>query len=96
MGAFSAVRVHFDGQRVPDDAAWLHPAGASVETSLATVDREHPVALEIGRRTTVRLRLAELPGAGHHLVRVEAQSVAIPPLVWFQFTDDLHDATAPP
>jgi hypothetical protein len=87
MGAFSRVRLFWDGAEVPAAAVSIAPA-LGTPRALAEVDREHPVTIPVGERT--RFRLGPVPSDAHrHVVRLELQSVAIPPTVWFEFSDVL-------
>jgi hypothetical protein len=89
MGAFSAIRIFLNGQRHPDDCVWIHPGNVAQAISLTELGPETPVVIPVGLRTRFLLAgNAPIP-AGHHEVRLELQSVAIPPLVWFEFSDDL-------
>jgi hypothetical protein len=91
MGAFSEVRLFFDHIQIPNDRAWVAPAAQKEEIPLGAVDRSRPVALGVGRRNRFRIALPQPPFPGtHHHVRLEMRSVAIPPLVWFQFSDALR------
>jgi hypothetical protein len=91
MGAFSSVRLYWDGVPVPGNRAWLAPADRPHEVALDSIDRARPVAMGVGRRNRFRLALPRppLPGTHHH-VRVEMRSLAVPPLVWLQFADHLR------
>lgn len=86
MGAFSRVRVRFDGTEVDGERAWVQPDGAPSPLRLNQIDREHPIALPIGRPTRFLLEIPT-PVDGPHTVRLELHSVAIPPLVWAEITD---------
>ena len=93
MGAFEEVRVRFDGSLLPPEAVTLTVPGAGVPRSAAELSRATPVTIPIGQRTTVHLTL-EAPAPGPHHVRLELRSVAIPPRVWFEFTDSLPEGPA--
>jgi len=86
MGAFSAVRLFWNGAAVPADAAFIRPGGTTTAIPFSAVRRETPVTIPIGRRT-VFLARPESRSPGRQRVRLELQSVAIPPLVWFEFAD---------
>ena len=88
IGAFSSLRVAWDGEMVPPERAFLQRDGDSVERAFSDISRDRPVVLLAGRR--VRFRV-DLGGAayGFHRVRLELRNLAIPPLVWFEFGDEV-------
>ena len=86
MGAFSSVRVLWDHEAVPPGLVLLLREGEAVGRRLDEIDAHHPVAFSFGRRTSFRLGIGS-PSRGDHHVRLELQSVAVPPLVWFEFTE---------
>jgi hypothetical protein len=53
------------------------------------VTKETPFVLPVGQRTEVRATVGDV-AAGRHEVRLELQSVAIPPVVWFEFADQVR------
>lgn len=88
VGAFSAVRVAWDGTPVSPGRGFVRVEGHSVERPLSDIRPEEPIELRPGQPT--HFRLAPVPaGPGHHRVRVELQSIAVPPLVWFEFSDTI-------
>ncbi|MCI4349978.1 MAG: hypothetical protein L3K15_00455 [Thermoplasmata archaeon] len=95
MGAFSAIRIFLDGERHPDASAWVHPGGVPRAIPLAEIGPDAPVVIPVGQRTHFLLTDVGTIAAGRHKVRLELQSVAIPPLVWFEFEDDLPPAETP-
>ena len=95
MGAFSAVSVLWDGVRVPAESGVVHVDHDPVGVPFSRIDRAHPITLPVGRRTDYEFA----PGstaAGKHGVRLELQSVAIPPVVWFEFEETLGEPAAQP
>jgi hypothetical protein len=90
MGAFSAVRLFCNGTAIPAGNVSLAP-GRGNPVGLDRVDREHPVTLPVGERTVFTVR-GGFPEKGRIAIRLELQSVAIPPLVWFEFSDELRPA----
>ncbi|MCI4352260.1 MAG: hypothetical protein L3K14_02590 [Thermoplasmata archaeon] len=93
VGAFSSIRVLWDGQRVPPDQLFIRGEGQAIERPVTDITNSRPVELRPGQR--IAFRLAGVPaGPGPHRVRLELQSIAIPPLVWFEFSDPI--AEAPP
>lgn len=89
MGAFSAIRVFIDGQRHPDECAWVHPAGLPRALGFQEVRVDAPLVVPVGQRTRFFLTGTDGLSAGSHEIRLELQSVAIPPVVWFSFDDTL-------
>lgn len=94
LGAFSQLRVFWDGFS-------LDPAKVRVATdrhpeprAVATLSRSEPLELGVGEGSRFELALDPPPSAGHHRVRLEWTSSAIPPLVWMEFVDELSDAGA--
>lgn len=93
MGAFSGVRILWDGSLVDPSATQIAPDGVPPRT-LSELGRESPVTIPVGRRT--RFFLPAVKADGHrHRVRLELQSVAIPPRVWYEFSDELRPGSAP-
>ncbi len=83
MGAFSAIRVFWDRQRVPDADVTVQVRGSPPPTSLAKVKANRPFTVPVGQRTDFVLRLPT-PAEGAHRLRLELQSVAIPPMVFWE------------
>ncbi len=88
VGAFSALRVRWDGGSVDGGRAFVRREGEDIERSFDDISRERPIALGAGRRLFFRLEGVERR-TGIHRVRLELQNLAIPPLVWFEFADTL-------
>lgn len=93
MGAFRAIELFWDGVPVPPGSVTIASSGEPPRP-LEGVDREHPVTIPVGRRTVVRMGAVEAD-AHPHVVRLELHSVAIPPTVWYEFRDVLHEGKAP-
>jgi len=92
VGAFSAIRVSWDGRSVPAEHIFVQREGQAVERPATDITPSRPIDLRPGQRIDVRL--AGVPtGSGHHRVRLELQNIAIPPLVWFEFTDSVSEPT---
>ena len=92
MGAFSELRLWVDGTVFPPGDVEVAVEGA-VPRTVAGVGPASPLVLPTGRRTRFAVRCSR-PVNGPHRVRLELQSVAIPPTVWFEFTDHLREASA--
>lgn len=86
MGAFSEIRVLWDGSRLPPDDVSIVLVGGAAPIPSGAISPVRPLTVPVGQRTTVRMAMAP-PAPGPHRVRLELRSVAIPPLVWFEFVD---------
>lgn len=89
VGAFSSVRVAWDGLPIPPDHAFVLGEGHAIERSLLDITLSRPIELHPGERIDFRLA-GPREISGTHRVRLELQSVAVPPLVWFEFSDAVH------
>ncbi|MCI4368638.1 MAG: hypothetical protein L3K09_03640 [Thermoplasmata archaeon] len=85
MGAFSEIRVWVNEVPVPADSASVTVEGESGPRRLSGVTALAPVSIPVGRRSRFRLALREVP-SGTLTVRMEFDSVAIPPHVWVEFS----------
>jgi hypothetical protein len=91
VGAFSSVHLAWDGVVVPAGAAFVRPGGHAVERPLSDIVPTRPIELRPGQPIYFRLTGVQ-PDSGRHRIRLELQSIAIPPLVWFEFTDSIRRA----
>ncbi len=89
-GAFAAVRVELNGIRVPPTALSLRPGEGQPWTSSSRISPASPFEFHPGRRTEVRVEPLPAPIGGTVRVRLELESAAIPPLVWFEFHDTVR------
>jgi hypothetical protein len=90
MGAFSSIRLLWNDAVVdPDRVALSLPGG--VRRTLASIGRDAPVTLPVGQRAHLEVTANSVQTGRPHL-RLELQSVAVPPLVWFEFSDDLNES----
>lgn len=88
VGAFSSVRLFWDGQRVQAERLFVQGEGQAVERPATDITDSRPIELRPGQR--IVFRLDGVPtGPGRHRVRLELQSIAVPPLVWFEFSDPI-------
>ncbi len=89
MGAFRSVRLLVDGQPVaPGRCAWSEPE-SPVRRRFSEIDPLHPIVLVPGRPIRFGAEI-DRPGPGRHVLRLEFQSVAIPPLVWIEIYDSVR------
>ena len=91
MGAFSSATIHWDGALVPPTRATVAAGARAQPRPLESITREQPLIFPLGEPTRFDLVFDQV-ASGHHAVRLELRSVAIPPLVWMEFTDSVHDA----
>lgn len=94
VGAFSAVRVAWDGAFLPPDAAFVQGEGHAVERPLSDISPSRTIDLRPGQRLEVRLSGISADPAEHR-IRLELQNIAVPPLVWFEFVDTIRQTALP-
>lgn len=86
LGAFRAVRLFLDRQPVAPSGVRFRAGPGEAWRAASTVSRENPLVLVPGRRVEFAAdSSARAPGSVN--VRLELESVAVPPLVWFEFED---------
>jgi hypothetical protein len=90
VGAFSAVRVAWDGAFHPPEQTFVRVQGHAVERSVADIVPARPIDLRPGQPIDFRLEGMPIDTESHR-VRVELQNIAVPPLVWFEFTDTISE-----
>ena len=86
-GAFGEVRLRVDGASIPSDAFRVRTAAAPDWRTASTVSARAPLELAAGVRTEFAVDGDWGRREGELTVRLELKSVAIPPLVWFEFRD---------
>lgn len=86
-GGFSQLRIRVNGTDVPPEAIHLRTRSAPEWRAAASVTAAAPLELEAGTRTEFRADGTWAAPSDELTVRLELRSVAIPPLVWFEFTD---------
>jgi len=94
MGAFSSVRLLWNGVAVDPQRAALCLPG-SVPVRLSSVGLTDPVTLPVGRRTRFTVEAEEV-ARGRHQLRLELQSIAVPPRIWLEFSDEMRPPLGPP
>jgi hypothetical protein len=87
MGAFSSVRVLLDGVAVPPGEIRVRPAEGGAWRTANEIHRAAPLELRPGEPTEISVEHATVGEGLAVTVRLELQNVAIPPLVWFEFTE---------
>jgi hypothetical protein len=94
-GAFQSVRLSLDGQLVDPSRLRLRPGPGRPWQSAASISRETPFTIRPGQRTEVAGGTGP-PVDGRPMdVRLELESVAIPPLVWLEFRDIVREPRSP-
>jgi hypothetical protein len=86
MGAFQRVSLAWDRNPLAPADCTVRPVDRAVPVRFDAIDRARPLVLPAGRRVEFAARM-EPPPSGAHTVRLELESVAIPPTVWFEVTD---------
>ncbi|HEV8049236.1 MAG TPA: hypothetical protein VGP88_01445 [Thermoplasmata archaeon] len=89
MGAFRLVRLLWDGRPLPEGDCTVHPQDLPGPVRFDQIRRETPLILPAGRQVAFGAQISP-PPTGPHTVRLELQSLAIPPVVWFQVTENLR------
>lgn len=95
IGAFSSLRLIVDDAPVTAERVRLRGGRGLPWRSTADISKEHPLALAPGDRIEFAVEDTLPEGAPELRIRLELQSTAIPPLVWFEFRDDLGDEDRP-
>jgi len=89
MGAFGALRAFVDGRPVAPTTVSVREGPGLPWRGTTSLSEEAPLSIRPGQRTEVAIEPWSGPSSGRLTVRLEFESVAIPPLVWFEFTDQL-------
>lgn len=94
MGAFSEARLSIDGHRVDGDRVHVRFDGAQEVVRFDEISPSRPLVLPVGRRS--RFSIEGVPvTAGEHTLRLELQSLAVPPLVWIEITEPISEGKDP-
>jgi hypothetical protein len=89
LGAFRALRLLVDGHPVPPERCAWSEEGNPVQRRFSEIDPLHPIVLAPGRPIRFEVEV-DRPRPGRHVLRLEFQSVAIPPLVWIEIYDSVR------
>lgn len=85
-GAFLGVRLVVDGEPVPGERCRFRQPPAAEWARLSEVSAAAPLELRPGERTEIEVDGPAPPAGREVTIRLELRSVAVPPLVWFEFT----------
>ena len=95
IGAFSSVRIRVDGNPVPPDRVRIRSERVGRWRTAAELSAESALELQAGSFTEFEVDLPAGKLPAELTVRLELQSVAIPPLVWMEFREPLGEAPPP-
>ncbi len=95
VGAFSSLRFWVDRVEVPSARVRLGTGSPRVWRTAVEISGAAPLELRPGEPTEVALDQVATGVEREVTVRLELQSVAIPPLVWFEFTEAPRTEAAP-
>jgi hypothetical protein len=90
MGAFHALRAFVGGAPVAASSVSVREGPGRPWRSAASLSEAEPLAIRPGQSTEIALEPWTDPGPGRLTVRLELESVAIPPLVWVEFADEVR------
>lgn len=95
MGAFYELRVLMDGSGLATSAIRFRTPDGGPIRPLTSVSHSAPLTFLPGVPVEFMAEVSPPPSAGRHTIRLELQNVAIPPRVWFEFTDLLRKGPSP-
>ncbi len=95
VGAFSSVAVALDGRSVAPESARLRAGALRPWRGFHEVSADSPLELRPGVPTEFAVATEVVPSERRLTVRLELTSLAIPPLVWIEFTDVVRPAERP-
>ena len=86
VGAFGAIRCRVAGRAVPPERGHVRTGADRTGRTFAEVTRAAPLELREGEPTVIWLEVDVPDPTAAIPIRLELESVAIPPLVWLEFT----------
>ncbi|HTW55733.1 MAG TPA: hypothetical protein VMG36_04710 [Thermoplasmata archaeon] len=92
LGAFSGVTLRVNGALVPPERWTIRSGSAAPPRAATTVGAATPIELRSGEAIEVVAAVGRLSGTVR--IRLELESVAIPPRVWMEFDDELREDAA--
>jgi hypothetical protein len=96
VGAFTSLRLRIDGTDVAGEFVRLRRGPGTPWRTAASIGADSSYALAPGDRTEFDVVGAFGHGTEALTVRLELRSPAIPPLVWFEFTETPSEAPSAP
>jgi hypothetical protein len=87
VGLFTSLKVLIDGTEVPGEHVRLRPGAGTSWRTAGSVGPESGYSFAPGDRTEFDVRGGFGRANAPITVRLELRSPAIPPLVWFEFTE---------
>jgi hypothetical protein len=96
VGAFSSLGIRVDGAPVPGDQVRFRAGPGTPWRTAAALATSAPLYLAPGARTEFELDGAYGEGGDRITIRIELQVPAVPPLVWFEFTDSATEEALEP
>lgn len=95
LGAFSSLHLILDQVPISPERVRLRSRPGRTWRELTDLSREQPLDLGPGARIEFAVDRPLPEGTKDLGIRLEFQSIAIPPLVWFEFSDTLRGGEAP-
>ncbi len=92
IGAFSELRLLVEGTAIPGDRVRFRLGPGQAWRTSAELSGDHPLELEGGSGLEFEADWAMAGVPETVTVRLELQSVAIPPLVWIEFREAMREA----
>jgi hypothetical protein len=89
-GAFSGLRAAVNGRPVVPAGFWFRSGAGTPWRTAASVGRTAPFEFLPGRRLDFAVDSPPKALRGQTTVRLELESVAIPPMVWVEFSDEVR------
>jgi hypothetical protein len=96
VGAFTSIALRVDGTPVPGDSVRFRSGPGAPWRIGAAVAANAPLNLAPGDRTEFDLRGEFGRGGDSITVRLELRTPAVPPLVWFEFSESPTEAALEP
>lgn len=95
VGAFRSVRATVDGRAVSSEQLRFRPGPGHPWRLARSVSLEGPLEMAPGRTIEFAIDGSGARAGAKTTVRLEFESVAIPPLVWVEFSEHVHPGANP-
>lgn len=92
LGAFRELRLTLDGRPVTPERLRFRPLAGGPWRTAASISDAAPIVLLPGRPTEIGADALDVRAGQRVAVRLELVSVAIPPKVWVEFSDEVREA----